>query len=139
MTMTARERLAEYATLKAVGYSNSSLTGIVVPLVQAGAECLPFADSSFDVVCSAFGAVPFVADSAAVMREVAAESERLAKGEPALSREAMLDHRTPQDQHIDPGVFAPRGGVARHGERRHGQLVLAVASSGAVASTRCRN
>lgn len=41
------------------------------PLVQAGAESLPFADESFDAACSAFGAVPFVADSAAVMREVA--------------------------------------------------------------------
>ncbi|WP_280266020.1 class I SAM-dependent methyltransferase [Nocardia wallacei] len=42
-----------------------------VPLVQAGAEALPFADASFDLACSAFGAVPFVADSARVMREVA--------------------------------------------------------------------
>lgn len=42
-----------------------------VPLVQAGAESLPFADASFDAACSAFGAVPFVADSAHVMREVA--------------------------------------------------------------------
>ncbi|MGW6374754.1 class I SAM-dependent methyltransferase [Rhodococcus sp. NPDC055112] len=42
-----------------------------VPLVQAGAESLPFADQSFDIACSAFGAVPFVADSALVMREVA--------------------------------------------------------------------
>ncbi|WP_084519444.1 class I SAM-dependent methyltransferase [Nocardia mexicana] len=42
-----------------------------VPLVQAGAEALPFADGSFDLACSAFGAVPFVADSALVMREVA--------------------------------------------------------------------
>ncbi|MFI5782228.1 class I SAM-dependent methyltransferase [Nocardia sp. NPDC051570] len=42
-----------------------------VPLIQAGAEALPFADESFDLVCSAFGAVPFVADSAGVMREVA--------------------------------------------------------------------
>ncbi|WP_040821333.1 class I SAM-dependent methyltransferase [Nocardia jiangxiensis] len=42
-----------------------------VPLVQAGAEELPFADESFDLACSAFGAVPFVADSARVMREVA--------------------------------------------------------------------
>ncbi|MCF3938353.1 class I SAM-dependent methyltransferase [Gordonia tangerina] len=42
-----------------------------VPLVQATAEALPFADSSFDVACSAFGAVPFVADSAHVMAEVA--------------------------------------------------------------------
>ncbi|MGH3822163.1 MAG: class I SAM-dependent methyltransferase [Pseudonocardiaceae bacterium] len=46
-------------------------TGISVPLVQADATRLPFADGSFDLVCSAFGAVPFVADSAAVMREVA--------------------------------------------------------------------
>ncbi|MBF6142546.1 class I SAM-dependent methyltransferase [Nocardia farcinica] len=42
-----------------------------VPLVQASAEALPFADASFDAACSAFGAVPFVADSARVMREVA--------------------------------------------------------------------
>ena len=45
-------------------------TGICVPLVQADATRLPFADHSFDLACSAFGAVPFVADSAAVMREV---------------------------------------------------------------------
>jgi SAM-dependent methyltransferase len=48
-----------------------SRTGVRVPLVQAGAEALPFASGSFDVACSAFGAVPFVADSARVMREVA--------------------------------------------------------------------
>lgn len=42
-----------------------------VPLVRAGAEHLPFADEAFDLACSAFGAVPFVADSARVMREVA--------------------------------------------------------------------
>jgi SAM-dependent methyltransferase len=46
-------------------------SGICVPLVQADATRLPFADRSFDLACSAFGAVPFVADSAAVMREVA--------------------------------------------------------------------
>jgi SAM-dependent methyltransferase len=46
-------------------------TGIPVPLVQADATHLPFASGSFDLACSAFGAVPFVADSAAVMREVA--------------------------------------------------------------------
>jgi SAM-dependent methyltransferase len=45
-------------------------TGIPVPLVQAGAERLPFADRSFDVACSAFGAVPFVAEPERVMREV---------------------------------------------------------------------
>jgi SAM-dependent methyltransferase len=46
-------------------------TGIPVPLVQAGAERLPFTDGSFDVACSAFGAVPFVAEPQRVMREVA--------------------------------------------------------------------
>ncbi|NLU83040.1 class I SAM-dependent methyltransferase [Rhodococcus sp. HNM0569] len=44
--------------------------GPSVPLVQANAEVLPFADESFDLACSAFGAVPFVADSSALMREV---------------------------------------------------------------------
>ena len=46
-------------------------TGVPVPLVQAGAEHLPFGDATFDVVCSAFGAVPFVAEPDRVMREVA--------------------------------------------------------------------
>jgi SAM-dependent methyltransferase len=39
--------------------------------VQADAQALPFLDASFDVVVSAFGALPFVADSAGTMREVA--------------------------------------------------------------------
>lgn len=42
-----------------------------VPLVQADATRLPFASDTFDIVCAAYGAVPFVADSAAVMREAA--------------------------------------------------------------------
>jgi SAM-dependent methyltransferase len=46
-------------------------SGNVVPLVQADASALPFLDASFDIVFTAFGAVPFVADSARVMREVA--------------------------------------------------------------------
>jgi SAM-dependent methyltransferase len=46
-------------------------TGVDVPLVQADAEYLPFADASFDLAFTAFGAVAFVADSARVMREVA--------------------------------------------------------------------
>ena len=40
-------------------------------LVQADATALPFADGVFDIACSAFGAVPFVADSAQLMREAA--------------------------------------------------------------------
>jgi SAM-dependent methyltransferase len=42
-----------------------------VPLTQADAVALPFADASFDLACSAYGAVPFVADSARVMSEAA--------------------------------------------------------------------
>ena len=40
------------------------------PLVQADAQRLPFASNSFDLAFTAYGAVPFVADSAAVMAEV---------------------------------------------------------------------
>ncbi len=47
-------------------------TGIAVRrVVQADAQRLPFRDSSFDVVMSAFGGIPFVADSAGTMREIA--------------------------------------------------------------------
>ncbi|HEY7598276.1 MAG TPA: class I SAM-dependent methyltransferase [Actinophytocola sp.] len=46
-------------------------TGIDVPLVRANAERLPFANASFDVACSAFGAVPFVNDMAGLFGEVA--------------------------------------------------------------------
>jgi SAM-dependent methyltransferase len=46
-------------------------TGVGVPLVQADAGALPFADGSMDLACSAFGGLPFVADVGAVLREVA--------------------------------------------------------------------
>lgn len=46
-------------------------TGIVVPLVQADVCQLPFAAASFDLAFSAFGAIPFVAESDAALREVA--------------------------------------------------------------------
>jgi SAM-dependent methyltransferase len=45
-------------------------SGVRVPLVQSDAQALPFRSGSFDIVCTAFGAVPFVADSAALMRSV---------------------------------------------------------------------
>ncbi len=51
--------------------SGNAASGLPVPLVQADAQHLPFADASFEVAFTAFGAVPFVADSAGVMREVA--------------------------------------------------------------------
>src|SRR5947209_10699887 len=44
--------------------------GVPVPLVQADATRLPFRDGTFDLAFTAFGAIPFVADSAALFREV---------------------------------------------------------------------
>lgn len=41
-----------------------------VPLVEADAGALPFADGSFDLACSAYGALPFVAEPVEVVREV---------------------------------------------------------------------
>lgn len=46
-------------------------SGVPTTLLQADAEALPFGAATFDIACSAFGAVPFVADSALLMREVA--------------------------------------------------------------------
>jgi SAM-dependent methyltransferase len=40
-------------------------------LLQSDARCLPFADDCFDLACSAYGAIPFVADPWRVMAEVA--------------------------------------------------------------------
>ncbi|MFY1672076.1 class I SAM-dependent methyltransferase [Plantactinospora sp. WMMB334] len=48
----------------------AATSGVRVPLVQADALALPFRAGSFDIVCTAFGAIPFVADSAAALREV---------------------------------------------------------------------
>ncbi|WP_369201901.1 class I SAM-dependent methyltransferase [Streptomyces sp. PU-14G] len=42
-----------------------------LPLVEADARALPFAAGSFDLACSAFGAIPFVADPERVFAEVA--------------------------------------------------------------------
>ncbi|MDH2424598.1 class I SAM-dependent methyltransferase [Sphaerisporangium sp. TRM90804] len=44
--------------------------GARLPVVQADAGRLPFAGASFDLACSAFGALPFVADAGAVLAEV---------------------------------------------------------------------
>ncbi|HET8581846.1 MAG TPA: class I SAM-dependent methyltransferase [Jatrophihabitans sp.] len=51
--------------------SGAMRSGVPVPLVQADAQRLPFRSEVFDLAFTAFGAVPFVADSARVMREVA--------------------------------------------------------------------
>jgi SAM-dependent methyltransferase len=48
----------------------ATTSGVRVPLVQADALALPFPADAFDTVFTAFGAIPFVADSAAALREV---------------------------------------------------------------------
>jgi SAM-dependent methyltransferase len=53
------------------GQDLGAASGLDLPMVQADAAALPFRDGSFDLACSAYGGVPFVADSAAVMRGVA--------------------------------------------------------------------
>jgi SAM-dependent methyltransferase len=45
--------------------------GTAVPVIQADAQRLPFRDCTFDLCCSAYGALPFVADVGAVLREAA--------------------------------------------------------------------
>lgn len=44
---------------------------VAVPLVQADARALPFPDASFDVVFTAYGAIPFVPDARRVHAEAA--------------------------------------------------------------------
>ncbi|MEV6103373.1 class I SAM-dependent methyltransferase [Streptomyces sp. NPDC051940] len=44
--------------------------GVSFPLVEADASALPFAAASFDLACSAYGALPFVADPVALLAEV---------------------------------------------------------------------
>lgn len=45
--------------------------GIVLPVIQADAQRLPFGNRTFDLACSAYGVLPFVADAAGVLHEVA--------------------------------------------------------------------
>lgn len=46
-------------------------TGTAVRTVAADVTAIPFKDGAFDIVCSAFGALPFVADAGAALREIA--------------------------------------------------------------------
>jgi len=49
----------------------NAATGVAVPLVEADARALPFADGAFDVVFTSFGAIPFVPDAGRVHAEAA--------------------------------------------------------------------
>src|SRR3712207_4107816 len=62
-----RSTLFPYTTLFR---SLNRSSGVPVPLLQADAAALPLADGSFDLACSAYGGLPFVADAGAVLAEV---------------------------------------------------------------------
>jgi len=53
------------------GRTLNDRSGTDVPLLQCDALALPFPDATFDRVFTAYGAVPFVADSGALMVEMA--------------------------------------------------------------------
>ncbi|MCL2092322.1 MAG: class I SAM-dependent methyltransferase [Micrococcales bacterium] len=59
------------ASMLAAAADLNARTGVVVPLVQADARMLPLPEECVDVVFTAFGALPFVADTQTVHREVA--------------------------------------------------------------------
>jgi hypothetical protein len=52
------------------------------------------------------------------LADVAAEPQRLAERHPILGAEAVLDHRTPEDQYVDSRILAAGRRILRHGERR---------------------
>ena len=56
--------------------------------------------------------------AALALTDMAAERERLAERQPALSRKAAFDDGTPQDQDIDATVLPAGGGILRHRQRR---------------------
>lgn len=95
--------------------------GPMVPLAQADACALPFPDDTFDIVFSAYGAVPFVADGALLVRECARvlrPGGRLvfstthpirwafpdAPGEAGLTATMSYFDRTPYSERSDAGL-----------------------------------
>ncbi|TDO50072.1 methyltransferase family protein [Kribbella sp. VKM Ac-2527] len=54
-----------------IGRDLDRRTGTAVRTVAADVTAIPFPDATFDLACSAFGALPFVADAEAALREIA--------------------------------------------------------------------
>jgi len=110
---------------------NSEVFGQVLALRQVeDRESLEEGDG-LGVLASLAGASLLVAGDEAVgvnngdavlaPADMAAEREGLAKDQPALTGEAVLDDGAPEDQHIDAGIAASRGRVPGHGEGRLGR------------------
>ena len=83
--------------------------GLCILASLAGASLLVVGDEAVGINDSgAVFAAPYMA----------AERQRLAESQPALAGITMLDDSAPENEHVDAGIAAPRGGVLRHGERR---------------------
>ena len=63
--------VASDLSLGMLGEGAAAAAAAGVPLLQCDARVLPFADDSFDVVFTSYGALPFVADADRVLREAA--------------------------------------------------------------------
>jgi SAM-dependent methyltransferase len=99
-------------------------TGIAVPVVHGTATALPFADESFDVVFSSFGALQFVAD----LDDAVAETARVLR--PGGRYAFSITHPTRWMFPDDPG---PAGLVASQSYWDRTPYVEVDDSSGAVA------
>lgn len=113
-----------------------------LPVSQADAQRLPFADASFEVVCSAFGGFPFVPDA----REAVAESARVLRPGGRLvfsvthpARWMFPDDPTPAGMSVvqsyfdrRPYVEEDRSGRAVYVEHHHtmGDWIGAIAGAG---------
>lgn len=110
--------------------------------IQADAAALPFGDASFDTAFSAYGALPFVADPASVLREVARVTRQGGRVVFSLSHplrwafpdvpgvEGLTAHHSYFDR--SPYVEEDADGVAGYVEHHHtlGDLVRAVNAAG---------
>jgi SAM-dependent methyltransferase len=96
-------------------------TGIAVPLMQADAGALPFADGSVDVACSAFGGLPFVADVEGALVEVARvlrPGGRFVASVNHPMRWPFPDSPDPEDLRVVSSYFDRRPYVETDGEGR---------------------
>jgi SAM-dependent methyltransferase len=86
-------------------------TAVPVPLLQADAGALPLADTSVDLVCSAFGGLPFVADARGTLtevRRVLRPGGRLVASVNHPMRWPMPDSPDPEDLQVTSSYFDRR-------------------------------
>ena len=116
----------------------SPTRGSGVPLVQCDGAALPFPDEAFDVVFTAYGVVPFVADSGRVMAEAArvlrsGRPVRLLDDPPRPVGDARRPGRAGPAR--DPVVLRPHR-VRRAGRRRRRRPTSSTTGPSATGSAR---